>query len=68
MPTGGVHVRCTMVNTIGKQTSLCMRHQTNQTTVSKGYRLLSTIARYYLLKLAVSSAMFELLRQNRQNR
>jgi len=52
---------------VGVLQSVLLRHQADQKAVSKGYRLLSTIARSYPLKLAVSSAMFECLRQNRMH-
>jgi len=43
---------------VGVLQSVLLRHQANRTAVSKGYRLLSTIAHSYPLQLAVSSAMF----------
>ena len=41
-----------------------LRHQADRKALSNGYKLLSNITSCYPLKLAVSSAMFEMLRQN----
>jgi len=43
--------------------AVLLRHQANRKALSKGFMLLSSITRSYPLKLAVSSATFELLRQ-----